>query len=103
MEQALLPDDVLESAADCLRVMAHPIRLRIVSLLTHGDFPVHHIAQACRCTPNQTCEHLRLLKTHGLLASERRGRAVYYRIASARLPRLIECIRQTCHQGRENT
>jgi ArsR family transcriptional regulator, zinc-responsive transcriptional repressor len=93
---ALLADDVLERAAECLKVMAHPVRLKMVNLLMQGDFAVHEIAETCRCTANQTCEHLRLLKGHGLLSSRRKGRTVYYQIASDRLPRLIECISKSC-------
>ena len=91
-----LPDETLEAAAECLKVMAHPVRLRIVNLLMQGEFAVHEIAQLCRTSPNQTCEHLRLLKGHGFLSSERRGRTVYYKIASPQLPGLIECIRKNC-------
>jgi ArsR family transcriptional regulator, zinc-responsive transcriptional repressor len=95
-EMSLLADEILESAAECLKVMAHPVRLKLVNMLMQGDFAVHEIADTCRCSANQTCEHLRLLKGHGLLSSERRGRTVYYKIASPRLPRLIECIGKTC-------
>lgn len=92
----LASDEVLEEAAECLRVMAHPVRLRIVNVLMQGEFPVHEIARLCQTSPSQTCEHLRLLKGHGLLSSERRGRTVYYKILSPRLPRLVECIRASC-------
>ena len=92
----VLPDAVLEEAAECLKVMAHPVRLKMVSLLMQGPFAVHELAELCETSPNQTCEHLRLLKGHGLLSSHRQGRTVYYRVLSPRLPRLIECIRKTC-------
>ena len=91
-----LPDDMLEAAAECLKVMAHPVRLRMVNLLMQGEFAVHEIAELCRTSPNQTCEHLRLLKSHGFLSSERRGRTVYYKITSPQLPGLIQCIRKNC-------
>ena len=92
----LLPDEAFSRAAECLKVMAHPQRLKMVNVLMQGEFAVHEIAEACDASPNQTCEHLRLLKGHGLLSSERRGRTVYYRIASPQLPGLIECIRKNC-------
>ena len=92
----LLPDEVFENAAECLKVMAHPIRLKMVNILMQGEFAVHEIAEACSSTPNQTCEHLRLLKGHGLLNSERRGRTVYYQIASPQLPGLLNCIQKNC-------
>ncbi|MCF7957529.1 MAG: metalloregulator ArsR/SmtB family transcription factor [Phycisphaerae bacterium] len=92
----LLSKEALERAAECLKVMAHPVRLRIVDVLMQGEFAVHEIAEFCQTTPNQTCEHLRLLKGHGLLDSDRRGRTVYYTIKSPQLPGLLNCIRSQC-------
>ncbi len=98
----LLPLAWLEEAAECLKLLGHPIRLRVVDILMQGEFPVHRIAQMCELPPHQTCEHLRLLKHHGLLSSQRRGRTVYYQIADPRLPQLLGCIRSVCPQeGRE--
>ena len=96
----LVPFGDLELASDCLRVVAHPVRLRIVDILMQGEFPVHELARLCATPRNQTSEHLRLLQGRGLLASHRRGRAVYYRIANPRLPGILNCIRKNC--GRPN-
>ena len=93
---AFAPKEMLEGAADCLKVMAHPVRLRIVNVLMQGEFAVHEIADLCETSPNQTCEHLRLLKGHSLLSSERRGKTVYYKITSPRLPGLLNCITKSC-------
>ena len=95
----LLPDEVLEKAAECLKVMAHPVRLKMVNLLMTGDYAVHEIAQHCELSPSQTCEHLRLLKGHGLLDSVRDGRTVYYKILSPQLPGLIRCIQASCSES----
>jgi DNA-binding transcriptional ArsR family regulator len=92
----LLPMASLEGAAECLKVMAHPVRLRIVEILMQADLSVNEIAALCELPPHQTCEHLRLLKGHGLLGSVRHGRSVYYTISNPRLPMLLECIRSTC-------
>jgi DNA-binding transcriptional ArsR family regulator len=102
VQAVLLPDQVLEDAAECLKVMAHPVRLRIVNILMLGEFAVHEIAALSKTTANQTCEHLRLLKGHGLLTSVRKGRTVYYRITAPQLPGLIECIQKNCTQSRES-
>lgn len=92
----LIPIEKLTAAADCLKVMSHPLRLRIVNILMQGEFAVHEIADLCETSPNQACEHLRLLRGHGLLESERRGRTVYYKILSPQLPSLLECITKHC-------
>ncbi len=93
---ALLPNSILVQATECLKVMAHPVRLRIVDILMQGEFPVHEIAALCELPTAQTSEHLRLLQGRGLLAADRRGRNVYYKIASPQLPALVNCIRHTC-------
>lgn len=94
----LLPCDMLDQAAECLKIMAHPVRLRMVEILMQGEFPVHEIAEMCQLPPAQACEHLRRLQGHGFLASDRRGKTVYYRIIHPTLPRLIQCIRSACEE-----
>lgn len=91
-----LSDELLERAAECLRVLGHPMRIRMVELLVESRLPVHELAERCNLPPHQACEHLRLMRSHGLLASHRAGRAVYYEIADPRLPRLLNCIRASC-------
>lgn len=92
----MLSMEVLSDAAACLKVMAHPVRLRIVDILMQGEFPVREIAEMCDAREHQICEHLRLMQNCGLLSSERRGRTVYYKIESPNLPSLLKCIRENC-------
>jgi ArsR family transcriptional regulator, zinc-responsive transcriptional repressor len=92
----LLPDEVLGDAAECLRLLAHPARLRMIEVLMQGRFAVHEIAAICRLNPNQTCDHLRLLKGHKLLDSKRSGRTVFYTVAAPQLAGIIDCIRKSC-------
>lgn len=93
---SLLSIESLTEAAACLKVMAHPIRLRIVDILMQGSYTVKQIAELCETRENQICEHLRLMQNCGLLTSERQGRAVYYRILSPQLPALLKCVRMHC-------
>ncbi len=95
-EPNLLPMEALCQAAECLKVLAHPARLRMIDILMQGEYAVRQIAQLCELPPHQACEHLRLMQGHGLLSSQRRGRVVYYRIASPNLPGVLECIRRNC-------
>lgn len=95
----MLPLDALEKAAACLKVMAHPIRLRIVDILMQGDLSVREIAQMCDVREHQICEHLRLMQGCGLLSSERRGREVHYKILSPQLPALVNCVKLHCGES----
>lgn len=91
-EDQLTSMDTLTKVAEYLKVMAHPVRLRIVDALIHGELAVFEVAEISGVSQPQACEHLRLMKRQGLLDSTRRGKAVYYRISSESLPKLLEFV-----------
>ena len=93
----LLDYGTLNTAAEMLKLMGHPVRLRIVDILTQGAYPVNEIAALCETAPHQVSEHLRLMQHHGLLSSRREGRTVYYEIQSVRLPLRLDCIKKHCN------
>lgn len=82
----------LGAAADCLKTLAHPVRLRMVQLLLHGRFTVGEIAEDCQIAENLASEHLRLMQRCGFFTSEREGRRVYYQVAEPHLERIIACV-----------
>jgi DNA-binding transcriptional ArsR family regulator len=79
-------------AAECLKTLAHPVRLRIVQLLLHGRYTVGELAEDCDIPDNVASDHLRLLQRCGFLSSQREGRRVYYQIAEPHLQQLMACI-----------
>jgi len=95
-EPELLSIDATEAAAECLKAVAHPARLRMLDALLQGEYAVHEIATLCGIRPNQTCEHLRLLQARQILTSRRNGRTVYYRITDPQIPGLLACIKKHC-------
>ncbi|MEZ6070816.1 MAG: metalloregulator ArsR/SmtB family transcription factor [Pirellulales bacterium] len=84
--------EALSQAADCLRILAHPVRLRIVQLLLHGRYTVGEIATDCEVPENVASEHLRLMQRCGFFTSEREGRRVYYQVAEPHLEEIVGCI-----------
>jgi DNA-binding transcriptional ArsR family regulator len=88
----LLGFDVLERAAECLRTIAHPARLRIIQILLQQPRSVGELADACGVASHIMSEHLRILKDRGFLASERRGRKIYYSIAEPCLKDIMKCV-----------
>lgn len=79
-------------AAECLRTLAHPVRLRMVQLLLHGQYTVGELAKDCSVPDNVASEHLRLMQRCGFFTSERDGRRVYYQVAEPHLQNLMNCI-----------
>jgi ArsR family transcriptional regulator, zinc-responsive transcriptional repressor len=82
----------LGEAAECLKALAHPVRLRMVQLLLRGRYTVGQLAEDCSIPDNVASENLRLMQRCGFLASEREGRRVYYRVAEPHLKSLMACV-----------
>ena len=82
----------LEQAAECLKTLAHPHRLRIVQMLLRDRYTVGQLADACDIHSHMASEHLRLMQRCGFLCSEREGRQVYYRVAEPHLASILRCI-----------
>ncbi len=86
----LLDSRHLEKASDCLRTIAHPVRLRMVQLLMRGRYNVGELAKSCGVQNHMASEHLRLMQRAGLLMSRREGRMIYYSIRQKSLVGLME-------------
>lgn len=84
--------DALEQAAECLKTLAHPHRLRMVQMLLHGRYTVGELAEACGIPSHMASEHLRLMQHCGFLTSEKDGRKTYYQIVEAHLASIMNCI-----------
>lgn len=84
--------EALGQAAECLRVLAHPHRLRMVQMLLQGDFTVGELAEACELPTAMASEHLRLMQRCGFLCSEKSGRKVFYRVSEPHLKNILKCI-----------
>lgn len=84
--------EALGQAAECLRTLAHPVRIRIVQLLLHGRYTVGELAEDCGIPDNVASEHLRLMQRCGFFTSEREGRKVFYQVAEPHLAKLMDCI-----------
>ena len=85
--------EALGEAAECLRTLAHPHRLRMVQMLLQGRFPVGELAEACDIPSHMASEHLRLMQRCGFLTAEKDGRFVYYTIAEPHLESIMACIK----------
>lgn len=82
----------LEQAAECLKTLAHPHRLRMVQMLLQGRYTVGELAEACGIPSHMASEHLRLMQRCGFLTSEKEGRKAYYQIAEPHLANIMGCI-----------
>ena len=81
-------------AAECLKILAHPHRLKIVQMLLDREYTVGELATACEIVPHMASEHLRLMQRCGFLESAKDGQRRYYRVIEPQLANILHCVEQ---------
>ncbi|WP_428389757.1 ArsR/SmtB family transcription factor [Mucisphaera sp.] len=89
-----LPWELLEAAAPILRVLGHPVRLRIVETLMNQRLSVSALAAVIGYPQAAVSGHLAQLRGQRLVVCERDGRACFYRVAHPAVGFIIECLRR---------
>jgi DNA-binding transcriptional ArsR family regulator len=77
-----------------LKALAHPDRLKLLCLLVEKERTVGEIVEACGSSQSQISQFLSRMKLEGLVASQREGQQVYYRIADPQVRKLIRSLKE---------
>lgn len=89
----VLGPDAAERVATLLRLLADPVRARIVSALhTVGELCVGDLALALDVSDSSVSHALRLLRTAGVVRNRRVGRVIYYRLAGPVMPAVLDVV-----------
>ena len=79
--RAGLPDaQRTHGIADLFAALADPTRVRVIAALAHGDLCVSDLAATVGLSTSAVSHQLRVLRDIGLVAGEREGRHVRYRL-----------------------
>ena len=87
--------DLLTRAADTLRVLGHPDRLKIVEVLEVQDASVSEIQESVGLSQPIASQHLARLRAHGIVEATRDGQHVIYSLVEPKVEHILRCIR-TC-------
>lgn len=74
------PDDEVRRAADSLRMLADPTRIKILWALLQGESSVACLAELVGAAPTAVSQHLAKLRLAGLVENRREGTFVYYTV-----------------------
>jgi len=85
----LPPSLVLLTAGDLLRALSAPVRIAIVLLLCESSRCVHELVDSLDLPQPLVSQHLRILKAAGVVAGERAGREVHYRLVDQHLAEIV--------------
>lgn len=81
--------EILDAAGELLRALAAPVRIAIVLQLREAQRCVHELVDALGVPQPLVSQHLKILKAAGVVAGERSGREVLYRLADHHLAHIV--------------
>lgn len=73
-----------------LKVLAHPLRLKILELLRQGEQSVGQFAERLAVDQPTVSRHLGVLKQGGLVTTRQEGVSVFYRLQNEETGQLLE-------------
>ena len=82
------PSDTSVLDEPLLRLLADPLRARIVELLSHEQLCTCHLVELTGAGQSNVSNHLRALRVAGVVTAEPFGRFTYYRLKPDRLEAL---------------
>ncbi|MDF7798802.1 metalloregulator ArsR/SmtB family transcription factor [Pontiellaceae bacterium B1224] len=100
IRQGKLKVEALQRAAEILKMLAHPQRLRLIEILEREEkVPVHELVQETEFPQAVVSQHLNQMRRAGLLCSERRGKEMWYSICDPRALSILNCICTNCNSN----
>ena len=82
----------LAGAAETLRVLSNPLRLRIAILLLGGERAVGDLETTLRARQPGLSQHLAAMRDAALVATRRESKSIFYRLADDDRRRLVKAL-----------
>src|SRR5947209_3666570 len=79
--------------AEFFKALAHPLRIWILELLRAGPLSVTQIQGATGAPASSVSQQLAVLRSRNILATERRGTTIIYRVPDPELFELLDVAR----------
>jgi DNA-binding transcriptional ArsR family regulator len=92
MAQHPLPDDLIDLIAGRFRVLAEPMRIKLLDLLREREASVQELTEAIGTSEQNIYKHLGVLRQAGIVRRSKRGNYSYYSIADEGVFALCEAV-----------
>lgn len=90
--------DKLLAAVNMLKVIAHPVRLAIVDLLTENErMTVIEIQEALNLGQAIASQQLTLMEDKGVLTATKVGRNKYVTLRFPKMKNIVNCLENCCN------
>ncbi|HKI61155.1 MAG TPA: metalloregulator ArsR/SmtB family transcription factor [Mariprofundaceae bacterium] len=89
----MIPQENIQQASEGLRAIAHEVRLSVLCHLMNGPMCVNELIQATGSSQSNLSQHLAKMRMLGIIANEKRGQQVYYRITNPQFKELVHVLK----------
>lgn len=89
-----IADSILDNAAQMIKCLGHPLRLRLLEAMEYGEHSVSELQEASGATQAAVSEQLAILRGRGVVGARRDGAFVRYRLTEPKVRRILACIRE---------
>ncbi|WP_420859994.1 ArsR/SmtB family transcription factor [Marivivens marinus] len=83
-------DEAADEAAEVLKVLSNPARLRLLCALVGGERSVGELEEALGASQSYVSGQLARMRAEGLVSCDRDGRIIRYRISDPRVEPILE-------------
>ena len=87
-----LPEALVELIAERFRVIAEPMRIRVLDLLRDGPMTINELTEALGASQQNVSKHVGVLAQAGIVAREKDGNRVRCSIADQTIFELCELV-----------
>ena len=87
-------EEDIQQAAEAMKAIAHPLRLKILCVLGDQEVSVQDIVEQVGTSQSNISQHLAILRDKGVLSTRKDANRVYYRIDDLRTIKLIGMMRE---------
>jgi len=84
----------IHRAAHCVKAIAHPLRMSILSMLAEGEKNVQELTKGVGSSQSNVSQHLFQMRARDLVVTRREGNMVYYSIQNPKLIKLMELMKE---------
>ncbi|MBB4984483.1 MULTISPECIES: ArsR/SmtB family transcription factor [Streptomyces] len=88
------PVPLYQAKAEFFRMLGHPVRIRVLELLSDGPLPVRELLAAIEIEPSSLSQQLAVLRRSGIVTATRESSTVVYELAGGDVAELLLAARR---------
>ena len=85
--------------AEMCKVFSNPTRLEILDLLRDREMSVTELIEKTRLSQANISQHLSIMRSKGIVTPRRKGKYLYYGLASRKITEAFDIIREVLAEG----